>query len=270
MASKNAKRAHMANKVIATIYGNKQVAAIVLTLLLLFSWVADLSLELIKGNNEHIHLWLIFTFSFILPMLYFHFKPNASIDAMHRMKIVSHKKDRYQALIYSVSFNSSTFIKTVDNEDDYPKWISEEAFQRSNYFVPYKILKDNSSINALILIASKQSIHDIPVFKKLMHALFPELTIHVLGDAFSHKTKDGVDYSNLQNVFDIYDAAFEFTNQDLKISQNKILIDVTGGTVTNSVAGAALVAESKQRHGVMLDTFSDDKALQYFDINAES
>ncbi len=270
----NKQKSFRSQKVINTLFGSKANLFKVFILLLLLSWFADLTLELFKGDWQDTHLWFIVTVVLVLFILYLILNDN-EYDAIHQLQVIEPNSTQYKTLIYSLSYNKEDIIQKFQKllhsqkQQDEKKQDIIEYIQKSksNYLTPYKILDKNSKIEYLCLIISHETYPHVSTFQEIIQLLFPHIKCYTLGKDFSTNYPKGISFSDLEKTYDVYEKTFQFITKEIRIKNKNILTDLTGGTVINSIAGAAIIAEFSPRAGVILNTTNQE--LQYFNINAE-
>lgn len=292
----NSRGSFNAKKIISTLFGdNTGLAIIVLMGITLFSWSIDMGIELIqqavKGEFELPFVYLaasiIGVFALLFAALLF-WASNNNQQASHTLELITPKPDQFNVLIGALSFNSpekydelNTMLYQADaqldlfyNADNQHNLLEEEWVRGCNYYPLLKLLNENPSIQSLVLLVSGQTFKQAGLFHRLLKHIHPTVTLYVQQAhnekpvAYSDQAcTKGISFIQLDTLYQAYQTAYDFAIETLHNAPNQVLVDTTTGQATNSIAGAALLAEGKEHTGVIMD-FGSEKKLQYFDINA--
>jgi len=287
----NSKRSFNAKKIITAIFGDSSGLALgVLFGFILLSWTADLLLELIKqatiGEFQFPFVWfaiiIILLFLGLFVALLFWARKNNQ-ETSHTLEVVTPKPDQFKGLIGSLSFNSEKNFEKLDNDLKEAKQkqctnlLEEKWLQKCNYYPLFKVLNENPSIESLVLLVSDKSFKQTALFYSLLKEIFPKVTLYVQQTSDEYPQpysqqgcETGISFIQIKTLYQAYQTAYDFLNEKQTYEPKQILVDTTSGQVTNSIASAALIAERKEHIGVVMDAFSEEKALQYFNINAFS
>ncbi|MGC9386265.1 MAG: hypothetical protein ACP5D0_04930, partial [Hydrogenovibrio sp.] len=282
----NSRRAFNAKKIIRTLFGdNTGIAVGVLLGIVLFSWATDMGIELIqqivKGELEFPFVWIaiviIALFMVLFAILLFWAKQNNQ-QASHTLELITPKPNQFSVLIGALSFNSNEKYNELgayfDQADEQQNLLEEQWVRGCNYYPLLKLLNENPSIQSLVLLVSDKTFKQADLFHRLLKRIHPTVTLYVQQ---AHNEKpfaysgqactNGISFIQLDTLYQAYQTAYDFAIETLHSAPNQVLVDTTTGQATNSIAGAALLAEGKQHTGVIMD-FGPEKKLQYFDINA--
>lgn len=117
--------------------------------------------------------------------------------------------------------------------------LKKEIEHSWSWAMPIKAIEHHKNrLEKLYIVPSHETYQDFEYFKKLLKLIFPEnsFEIHLFP-----RHKKGIDFFNIEEVFN---TVKEFINEikKMKIKDNDILIDITGGTVPVSVGSAIAVS----------------------------
>lgn len=108
------------------------------------------------------------------------------------------------------------------------------------------------------------SVHQAPLFRRLVKQLFPDSKIHTLTIGDLHDAyKMGLDFeTGLEELADATDEAYEFL-RNKGLQAGDILIDVTGGTKPTSIVGSAMALAEGRRIQYVSTT---DYRIRVYDV----
>ncbi|MGQ9569600.1 MAG: hypothetical protein ACUVUQ_01920 [Thermodesulfovibrionales bacterium] len=125
-------------------------------------------------------------------------------------------------------------IKNALNKQSLSKEDLEEMLEGSEWEMPVKAIGHHSpKLKRLYVLTSNGpdgTHHLMGLFKGTINHLFPSLEVIELRSG-------GIDFENVGEVFDSIEELYEKASED-GIKKEDIMVDITGGQKTNSIAGA--------------------------------
>jgi hypothetical protein len=101
----------------------------------------------------------------------------------------------------------------------------------TSWEMPFRAIQHHiSKLQYIVLVASsggRRSSLESGLFIKLVHALYPNIRIE----------EQVVDFENLEQIFDLINHVYEKAQQE-GLKDSDVLVDITGGQKTNSIAAA--------------------------------
>jgi hypothetical protein len=131
--------------------------------------------------------------------------------------------------------------------------------------INYHILE----LEYIIIISSKETHTALACFKKILQHLLPkhkQLDIRSIDDSsiFSEKYAKGIDFENIADLLEATQQAYDYLKQKVGSS---ILIDITSGQKTTTIAGAAVALDAGRKFQyVSGDRENDVYHVQAFDV----
>jgi hypothetical protein len=120
-------------------------------------------------------------------------------------------------------------------------------------------LSDRDVLNFFTSNGEDGSHQIFPLFTKIMNKFYPHLRIESL-------TANGIDFEDIAAIHQRLDKLYDELNEANSYGHNDIMVDVTGGQKTNSIA-AAITTLSEGRHFQYLST--KNKEVRSYDLVIE-
>jgi len=148
------------------------------------------------------------------------------------------------------------FLKYVKKSTSIVEFLDSLKDAKYSWEMPIRcIYHFNSSLEYVYVIGSNTSFYQIPRFRNAVEYLFPHVKV------ISYPKE--VNFSNLEKSFNVLKEAYEELKRKFDLKDKNIVVDVTGGTKLQSIAGA-LYSTVYDRYFVYVDT--NTKKVKVFDV----
>lgn len=201
-------------------------------ILIIIAWIPDGFTSLIWGNR----LKGVIEFGVALCLLIiivFYVKRNTAAHYIVEVNQAPSKQTRHLVL-----FLSDMQQKEIEEILQDPTTITKG---RKKWEMPYLAVQYHRHLESLYVITSDSTTKQFPLFRTFIRQAFPERTLSV-----EELTPGGIDFEDIASVFNGIEDFYHTRG----IHKNDVLVDVTGGQKTNSIAGA-------------IATLSVDRKFQY-------
>lgn len=121
--------------------------------------------------------------------------------------------------------------------DDIQKALADGTFSigdltKTEWEMPVKAVEYHSqTLKKLYVLTSKQTRDLINVFRSVMKRLFPSVEVVEL-------KPEGIEFQDIEEVFKAVEALYKIAKEEEGFKEDDVIVDVTGGQVPNSIAGA--------------------------------
>lgn len=132
----------------------------------------------------------------------------------------------------------------------------EDILDGTEWEMPWRAIKyhyDSRRLEKVYVLTSKQTSGLMPLFEKVMRRLFPPLEVEEF-------LKGGIDFQDIKMVFEMIEDLFDKLRAS-GIKDDNVIVDVTGGQVPNSIAGAIVTLAFGRRFQYV--STRDKKVLSY-------
>lgn len=229
----------------------------VILLVISFSWLPD-------GLSELLYLFIprewwavVLKISISLLVLFLiYLQLKKAIKDKIPIEVVVDQPSAVRHLAIFLSFLRQDDLLTLEqaiNGNKSPEEI-EKILADKPWKMPLCAIKHHlSMLKNLYVFTSKETTSQFEIFKKVINILYPDIVVE------EYKS-GGIEFQDIKKVFEAVDGFYT----DLKekgIKDEDIIVDITGGQVTNSVAAAvATLAEGRKFQYV---STRDKKVLRY-------
>lgn len=202
----------------------------------------------------------------VVILLFIGFRLKKAVKYKGKVEVVSNVSPLVKVLAVFLSplyrkLKPDDIQQTLDNET-----FSIDTLTSTEWEMPVKAIEYHSQgkeLSMLYVLTSKQTHLLMPLFKATIEKLFPTLKVEEL-------EKEGIEFQDIKEVFNSVEKVYAEAMKN-GFKDNEILVDVTGGQATNSIAGAiATLAKGRKFQYVSTrdkDVISYD--IRYFEEGAE-
>ncbi|MDH5732006.1 MAG: hypothetical protein OEZ58_23730 [Gammaproteobacteria bacterium] len=265
------------------VFGSSRLKVILGASILLgtFSWAADSSLHVMMAVLKNLSisdpkqtgaqvnwqaLFLVIPFLFSLMSVWLFMKKRSKLV---RPTIVTNQNTpKIKGLILYLSTISDTQLNEFDRI--LTSSSIEELGDKFSWRMPLEAIRyhEETLLNLIVICSSGGSQSVKQQFSDLVKHFFPkaQFELQFLDDVW-YRYKHGVDFSDVEAVFEATRCAFDWLSEESpkSLPEHEILIDITGGMKTNGIAGV-MVSFAEGRY---VQYVSNDYQVVSYDINYE-
>lgn len=150
--------------------------------------------------------------------------------------------------------------------------LEKNTYQESIPDSPWRIVLDSVKyhlpvLEQLIFIPSKGEKGTCNISGDFMAFMQEAVSPHSLKITLLNSFRDGVDYEDMDELVSAIEDAHQYMENEMKITANEVLIDITGGQKVTTIAGA-IVALGEGRKFQYVST--NDYSIKTYDVEYES
>lgn len=224
-------------------------------------WLPDGIAELLRGEWRESSYKLIIS----LTILFFiGYTLKKALKYERRIEVVSESPSKVKALaifLSVLSMKKEIQEKEVEalSEAFSANTLSEATFKGKTWEMPIIAIKHHMpEIKYLYVFTSSgdnPSSGLMPIFTKVINTIFPGIKVEEF-------TKGGIDFEDVKEVFEKVEEFYQKVKKDGLVDK-EVIIDITGGQKTNTIAGA-MATLSFGRRFQYVSTMH--KTVRYYDV----
>lgn len=232
--------------------GKLKTIAIMVFFMLSFGWFTNASYTLIMDLDNFLqnllpNLALLLVFPLLLIILVFYAKYYASSTRVD--VIPDDKPAKTRALILFLSHAPIDFIENLSpqHKHQFESIELKKIFpQRHSWQMPFEAIRYHlERLEYVVIIPSLETAEFVEKFKELACYLLPtDKPLKIVGyHTLDMDFPKGVDFENIEDLVKATHTAYDYLRKQ-RVSNRDILIDITGGQKTTTVAGAAVALDA--------------------------
>ncbi|HIJ96604.1 MAG TPA: hypothetical protein HPP94_12870 [Desulfuromonadales bacterium] len=220
-------------------------------------WLPDAGTNLLlPGGNRASGIWQLL--GSVLTFSAFGLVIRHKIKEKQHVRVVSEVPPSARVLILFLSSLSEKQIQ-IFNEASGSGGVSADMIAGTSWEMPYLAIKHHAErleqVHVFTSSGSRGSHQHFACFREIMSALFSGIRIVELNNL-------GIDFEDIETVHDHLDKLYEQFDTTDSFGPHDVMLDVTGGQKTNSIAGA-MATLSEGRKFQYVSTNNKEKVLSY-------